>query len=144
MAIEKFTRESCRLVAAKFEAAMRETAEKLGVSIRYRGGQFTEAVYTMKMEVGIIGRDGKPATREAESLRELGELLGIPNEKVGTVFTIDGVDYRLTGLRTRAGKYPLIAERTDDGRRFKFQTERVRQAMGLPPVFPRPWESRKA
>lgn len=130
--IRQFNRETCRLVAAKFAEELQAIAQELGVSVRTRGGQFNDAVYTMKIEVGVIGGDGKPATREGETLRELADLIGIPTEKIGAVFTVSGADYRLTGMRARAGKYPLIAERTDDGRRFKFEVERVRKAMGLP------------
>ena len=130
--IQKFDQDVCRLVAAQFEKALQAVAQDLGVSVRYRGGQFSDAVYTMKIEVGVMAGDGDPWTRERENLFRLGELIGIPKHKIGAVFTLSGVEYRLTGMRTRAGRFPLIAERTDDGRRFKFGIERVQEAMGLP------------
>jgi hypothetical protein len=102
--------------------ALKAVAAKHGVSIEQKNGSFARdgSNATVKFELATVGSDGQAQTKAAQSFKQNAALFGIDPEALGTTFTHNGTEFRVTGLVCRRPKYPISAERVSDGRAFKF------------------------
>lgn len=130
MTITKFDKATCRQVAPKVLDALKPLAESLGLSIRYAGGSYSDGVYTAKVEFGVMGGNGLAASREGEAFKELAHFYGLAADDLGKTFEHRGEKWTIIGLASRSEKFPLIVQRTRDGKRFKMSADPAAAAFG--------------
>jgi hypothetical protein len=106
--------------------------ENLFPKMEFRVGNatFTESNVTFKIEVALVGENGEVKSKEAESFKKFAVVYGLKEEDFGKSFKSNGHTYKICGLKTKSGKYPVIAER-DNGRRFKFGAEYVKLMLSV-------------
>jgi hypothetical protein len=83
------------------------------------------------VEVALVGKDGEAKTKEAESFKLFATAYGLKGEDFGKSFKSNGHTYKICGLKTKSGKYPVLAER-EDGRKFKFGAEHIKLVLNNP------------
>jgi hypothetical protein len=130
--ITAFTRPNVRQLTDAMLAALKGVEKTYGVRIEPRGGTLGPTA-VLKFEVAAVGADGVAQTIERESFTRFAHAYGLHPAWLDRTFTYRSVDYRLTGLNTKATRAPVLAVRVRDGRAFKFQADAVRLILGAQP-----------
>lgn len=120
-------KQKAKLIRNAAETALAAVAEQFGVVITYKGGSFDPGQLTAKFEFAEVASDGVAQTREATDFKRYAKSFGLEPDLLGTSFSYSGDHYTIVGMKPRAPKFPVIAERTD-GKRFKFPADVVSRA----------------
>lgn len=113
-------RATVKAIRADLEAAIIAVADKHGLDARVGrmtygsmlNGRFEMFPKELKGSVNT-------ATPEALQFARFAERYGIKPDKLGALFTVQGVDYVLIGLKTSRPTYPLEVRRFTDNKLFK-------------------------
>ena len=128
--ITDISRASIKLISARAEGALRQVAEDLGLFLDVQGGKFDPVggTYTPKFVFSLPGADQSQFARDSRYVSALvnGEVKTLQAEDLGVIFNCNGTLYKLVGVNLRAPKYPVLGQRLEDGKRFKFGTATVR------------------
>jgi hypothetical protein len=128
----KFTtidRATAKALRTILSAAIEEALEGTGVAAEVGRITFAGNTAAVKVQASIIDPDsGRVMTREAKDFERLAVAWGITSKKLGDRFESRGTVYEITGLNTRAPKFPVQGIRVKDGRSFKFPVSMVEWA----------------
>lgn len=116
-------RDAVNTIDAEVLAALQEVGKKLGVSIRLDGGRFGPDRYSMKIAISPLTGSGKAAI--PLNFIQDARRLGVDPSCWGKKFTHLGVNYKVTGIKTRNRKYPILATRLNDGTSMKLPLRMV-------------------
>lgn len=117
-------RATARQISEAAEAALRDVAERFGVTVKARGGNFTTTTFTAKFEFAAEGAGEQDFERDCR-------MVGMVPDHFGAEFEVNGSIYKVSGLNLRAKKYPVIATKLSDGRSYKFPAETVKLRIGF-------------
>jgi len=129
MKITQFNRTACRMLGDAIEQALQEVAEEYGVSIKRKGGSFMPSNYTIKLEASVVTNDGIVLSREVENFKNYCHDYNLEQGDLYRVFTVNGANYRLKGLSTRSGKFPILAVSLKNGKTYKLPERMVQKAL---------------
>ena len=111
MKIKKFDSNNIDVVAAALEAAVRDTAKKLGLDIKGHGCTWGPSETTFRLRASVPGA----AEREAKAeYKQHAKSLGLPADGIGKVFVYGKHSFTITGLDI-GKRYPVKAVRDDGG-----------------------------
>lgn len=102
-------------------------------SIRYT--RDTTFPLTTKIELSTTNTDGSVETTEARNFRKHAVRYGLNPDDLGKTFTHKNHrkgttdKYKITGLNTRAPKYPISATCESTGESYKFPPDLVKRAL---------------
>jgi hypothetical protein len=65
---------------------------------------------------------------------------GLPQDFIGSEFLLDGSVFTITHLFTSRPKYPITAHCEEDGRTFKFTTQRIKELLETARVINIPYK----
>ncbi len=133
MKITKIDRPACKRIREAVEENLAEILDELGLKLVTKNGTFDHQKFGLKVE--FILADADPAKDDFELLAT---AYGVKPTDYGMGITINGNRYKLTGINTKASKYPFNAERLDNGQSYKFTERSVVKALGYatkPPIF---------
>src|SRR4051812_22602453 len=100
MTISKFDVNACRSVGEEIEAAVQAVAAKHGIKIKIGKATYTNGpTMDIRLECAVIAADGVVIDKDAASLDQLGELLGLVPQARGKVFPYARKSYTLVGYR---------------------------------------------
>ena len=102
------TKKRSGYIAEKAEKILAEFAKSEGLILTYDSGSYSDEKFTMRLSFACINEDGIPAEFAKKAVR-----MGLSPSDYGRVFTVNGRDFRLVGLKSRAPKFPLVAESCD-------------------------------
>ena len=124
--MKEIGRAECRLLGQECEEALKAVAEKHGLNVVRKGGRygFTDAV--LKFEFTVLNDDGTVNTPERQAFLDFAESYGLKVDDLDMVFISRGTKYVVSGLNTRARKFPISALRLHDKARFKFPAHTVK------------------
>jgi hypothetical protein len=117
-----FDRDFVKVIRDKINSNLQSLAEELGVSIDVGNASFTENNIRFKLEVAKVS-NGTAITPEVEQWKKYAKMFGLDPAAFGKTFTYGGNQFRIAGLATRRGKFPVLADRVPDGKKFKFPIE---------------------
>jgi hypothetical protein len=118
---EPITRDFIRTLSDEVIEELKELANSYNLQVGYRGASFSPTNVTIKVEFATICSDGQAKTKEVSDFEFAACRYGLKPTDIGRKFVgSNGETYKLTGLSTRAHRYPLHAIRIRDGKRFKF------------------------
>ena len=121
MPITEIDKATCKDLQRDMLLALEFVASKYGVTVDAKGARFNPGRMTVSIEVSVINAaTGNPKGFESDAIR-----IGLPADAYGWFFRSGGHEYRITGIKTRNRKYPVIAIRTSDDSSFKFPVSRV-------------------
>ena len=127
--VSNFDRPTCALLRAEIEKALEAVAKKNGIQIRPKSGTYDGNALVLQIECAVI-QDGTVMTREATYFVNFATLYGFEPSDLGREFTKGSEKYRLDGLKTGASRFPILATRLRDGKRFKMEKNSVLLALG--------------
>ena len=118
--IDKIDRNVCKDIRSELDTELASIGERLGVSLRMGGCQYSNDSATFKLEVELLSETGRPISKEERYLNENHEFLGIPKEWLGAKLKDPrtGKLYYLRGYKSRAPKRPFIIETVDGFNQF--------------------------
>jgi len=120
--VTEFNRQNCRTIDNAINDALKQVEAQFGVTIKIGGGRFSSNEFTTKITVST--GDGTDAAKEKFGLYAF--RYNLKNSDFGKTFTSNGEIFRISGIKPRGKKYPIMAERVRDGARYKFSAERIR------------------
>lgn len=123
------SRQKVREIMADCEEALKAVAEKHGFELARRSCSYTEHEMPVAFRLVEVGEDGNALTREAGAFEQLKKFYGLEGVSVGDTFKNRGRIFRVTGLNSRAPKYPVLAEDLQ-GKKYKFPAEVVARKIG--------------
>lgn len=105
-----------------FKNAVTELEQKYGLSItlkgiRYDYQSFTSTIDAVRVDVNT---DDPDAVDRARFNRHVNSVPGVSEAHFGRQFDNFGELFRIIGLKPKATKYPIIAEKLDNKKRYKF------------------------
>ena len=119
MKIKNFTRDNIRnTLRPNLQRDLDRVAKKFGISLRLGNISFTSETINIKLEGGVIAKDGNVITKKAMMFQLYAKKHGI-KFKVGDTFKFRNEEYTISGWNTRASRYPIEAI-GEDGRTYKF------------------------
>jgi hypothetical protein len=124
-------RNKARLIETEMLVLLKPLEAKYGVSVRMRGGRYTDTDLMAKVEIAEKGSSGEVLNREATELRDHAELFNLPKDAYGKKVRVGQTEYTLIGINPRCWKAPLLGKRSD-GKVYKLTVDLVRAALGLP------------
>lgn len=123
MKVKQFDKPTCRMVGNEIEKALQEVGARLGVSIRYGGGQLDDTHFTCRLRIELAEGEAKEEAERREFMRYCGAFnLGAGD--YGAEFTSRGRRFKLVGFALSRSKYPLRCVDVIDGTTMFF-TESV-------------------
>jgi len=102
--------------------------EKYGIELKAGRCSYSPSNFTLKLEGSLVSEDGVVLTKEAGDFKKYAHWHGLVPEDLGKTFQSRGVVYTITGLKTRASKYPITAEASNGGS-YKFAAESVKRLL---------------
>ncbi len=117
-------RTKCKKLAKEIEAALQPLAAKHGLQIVAKGGKFDDTTYTAKIECSELNGD-VAQTPERAAFTTQAQTFGLKPELLDTTFEHRGQVFKIVGLRPNAPRYPVVAMRMSDGKRYKFAADAV-------------------
>jgi hypothetical protein len=115
-----FNRSTCRVIAVEMEAALQTIADKHGVSLKYKGGSFTDNTYLTRFEMCVKAVDGSTVAVETHDFALYAESYGFKKTDINREFEVNGTTYILEGIKPRSRKYSVIGRSKLTGGRYKF------------------------
>lgn len=108
------TRDTCKILNAEVETALKAIAAKHGLTIKINGGRFTATSFTPRVEFLVPGDNGADK-RDENAWNTLAQFYGLDPTWLGKVFTaINDEKYRVVGLAQGRSKNIVKVVRVRD------------------------------
>jgi len=116
------TRLQARKLREAIHVALKDVGDAFNVNFKVKSVKYTQHDVTVK----IIGqqRDSEPAI--VRDYHAMSVRLNLP--ELGSVYEIDGRNYKVIGWNRGARKYPVLIE-DDEGRGYKISYEQLIQVI---------------
>jgi len=126
-----FDRGTCREIQAEIVELLKQRYPNLHVEAH--GGKFASngSNFTFPLELAVVGSDGQAETQEVREFKTNARLYGLKPEDLGKTFHSPGSGkrFKITGLKPRNRRYPIMAEELGTKRGYKFAAIVVKQAL---------------
>lgn len=109
-------------------AELLKDLEDDNLKVVVKGGNYSPTSLIVRVEIAEIGSSGMVMNREAEDFQALAHRFGLSPDDLGKTFISGGDEFKIIGLKRRATKRPIIAEK--DGQRFAFPARSVQFSLG--------------
>ena len=127
MKVKQFDKSNVNVVSSMINDELKALGKKLGIEIRAGRGKYSSTNFTLKLEMSVMD-GGEVITKEAVAFKELASLYGFKKSDLGKSFMSNGKKFTITGLNTRAKKYPINAV-SEFGASYKFTANRVQDLL---------------
>lgn len=125
----EITSADVRAIGQEIAAAVKDIADKHGVTIGYGGGRYGGMKGEVKLAIGI--KNVTAAVDQAKrEFTAYARLLGLEGGDFGKTFVSRNAVYRITGCSISRPTYPVDCVRIKDGKGFKFDAATVKLALG--------------
>lgn len=122
--ITRFDKDACGVLRVGIAGALEDLGKKYGVDFKVGSMGFTDNSVTIRLEAAVL--NGSANSYDEVNFKENCHRYGLKPEDYGRVFGhLDG-EFKITGIKTRNRKYPILAERLSDGKSFKFSPATVK------------------
>lgn len=128
MKIERFSKQVAKVLGDDVIRAVTEYTKDRDVSVSFGGGKYSDESFTLKIEFRVK-KDGKVVSQEETDYAGFASYYLLPADGVGKRFEHRGNWYTVRGLLPRNSKFPVLAERVPDGKKFKFPADAVKRAL---------------
>lgn len=122
----EINRETAKQISAEAQEALQAVAERHGLEVTVGGGSFDAGSFRPKIEFKTAEADESEWARYAP-------LFDLPADAYGQEFTSSGRRFRITGIKPRSPKWPVVGVDVTTGQTFKFTVEGVQRALAPTP-----------
>lgn len=128
-----------REILSKIEAALAPIAAEYGLTVGRKSCSYTPDALPVAFQLLVRKEDsdGRALSPEAVTFQRLSSAYGLAPTDLGREFTVGGKRFRVSGLKPKAVRFPILAEAIATGKTYKFPEDVVKQALGkmAPPAF---------
>jgi len=90
--------------------------KEFGVVAKYASGNYSDDMFTVKIELAEPKSDGSIPSKEANDYQRFCHRYGMNREDLGVRFkNEDGEEYEIIGAKPRSRRTPILAKRLDTG-----------------------------
>jgi hypothetical protein len=120
--IKQFDGTSVRKIMDEAREALEPIAEKYGLVLSRKGSTYHRDSLPVMLQFLIkqTDTDGNILTAEAKDFQKYAVMFGLKPEDLGREFVSRGETFRITGLKPKSPKFPVLAENVRSGKSFKF------------------------
>lgn len=111
--------------AMETDERVREFLAEHGVEVEHVTLSYGSENGQIRIEYKEIGAAGR---LETDFVR-YAKIYGLDEKDLGREFVHQGTRYRVEGAAPKNKKYPIIGSRVEDGRRYKFPADAVRDSL---------------
>ena len=122
--IKSLDRSTVKQLSEAFLNALKPLEKTYGIKINPRGARFSSTTAAFKFDASVIGAEGEVLSRERQDYKLWAHNLGLNENWLDQEFSWNGKFYKVTGLKTRCWKSPVLVERADS-KKFKMAAEWV-------------------
>ena len=129
--IRKFDKSNVEDIRKDVVAAIQMALAKHGIEPTYQGGRYSPEKFSIKIDLNIMAEsesgEEMPASFPGDAAR-----VGIPKNCYGLEFNYRGARYKVSGVKTRNRKYPVLAQcltGVGSGRIYKMDPGTVNRAL---------------
>lgn len=122
----KMDRATAQEIARIAQKALRDVFSAHGLEVTVDGGKFDDHTFTPRVTFAVAGG---LADKEREDFERFAIYHGLQRSDYGRVFTHQGREYTLCGIRPRAGKYPFVG-RDITGKKLCFMRAKIHREFG--------------
>ena len=117
--ITKMDKAVAQKITPEFVAAMQKVADKYGMKVTSRGGNFNNMAITMKIEVSCteITSTGDTIDAEAKAFQDDAALVGLNPNMLFATFDRNGDTMKIVGLKLRRSKFPVVIQNVATGKK---------------------------
>ena len=124
--ITQVTPDVCRMLRPELETVLGALEDTHGLKATVGNAKYTSGSVTFQVTLAVVTEDGTVRSPEAEAYKAFASMYGLPEDGLGKTYAdYTGRRFRVTGLNTRRGKYPVLVEDLQ-GKRFKQTAEAVK------------------
>jgi hypothetical protein len=130
--VRQFDPSTVKTVLETCREALEMVAEQHGLVLQRKYCTYAHNSMPIAFKLVVPERDEQTGTAidPAESeFRRLASRYGLEASDFGRVFSTFCGTYRISGVKPKARKYPILGTDTSTGKRFKFPAEQVRQGL---------------
>jgi hypothetical protein len=128
--IYQFDRPNLRLVRQDLERALSEVAAKHGISLSVGNMTFTATTATVQVKAAVKdGETGVPETPERAMFKLHAPHCGLALDDLDRVVTVDGRRCRISGLRPKAPRRPILLTTLDGTKNFVTSADHVQRLL---------------
>lgn len=109
------------------ETALKEVNKKYNVEMSTKNISYDDKSFRFSVE-GIMMEEGKSA-EQISFENECRKFILEPSD-YGKIVKLDGDDYKIVGIHSRAKKYPIILEKIKDGSKIKITINLLHEIRG--------------
>ena len=107
--ITKIDRTFMKMSRAKIDDALKDLGDELGVVFQTGNGSYDGSTGHFKLEIKTIGENGEAVNPNAKTFQTYARMYGLSPDDLGRQFTSRGKTFEITGLNTRARRFPIQA-----------------------------------
>ena len=105
-------------------------SEKYNVVFDIGTFRYNENTFKVTLEATKVDPEHTQEKKMVVDFKSLCHKFGLKKEDLGKTFFSIGEAYRIVGLKPKNRKYPIIAEKVDSGKSFKFSQYTVLRSKG--------------
>lgn len=106
--------------------AAQEIANRHGLAASQKAGNFDDTSCKLSVQFSVVNDDGTVESPERKNFQQMATSYGLDPNDLDKVFNSNGEDFRIDGLKPKAQKYPVLATRVKDNKRFKFSADQLK------------------
>jgi hypothetical protein len=137
--MDYLNRDDVKTLRNEIDAALAIVSAKYGVTISLGNFHFNSSEARVKLTVStIMNRPASTintnvesveitkllATKEGQDYAMFGPTVGLPDNSIGKMFTVQGREFQIVGLKLNRYKYPVTGVGSHGGR-YKFTVKQV-------------------
>lgn len=118
--IKSLDKKGLQMLRQELQAAVDAVGLKHGIKILVGNARFTPDNATFKVEIATVAENGMVNDHAASDFKQSCGLFGLKPDHFGAEISYGRERYKIAGLTSgRSYKYPILAERVSDGKKFK-------------------------
>ena len=125
--VTRFDKPTLRAILDDAKEALGPVAEKYGLKLERKSCTYSEDECPVAFKFLITETDsnGNLMSSDAKAFVREASLYGLKGTDLGKEFRFRGDTYRISGLKPKSRKYPILGENVQTGKTFKFAAEDV-------------------
>lgn len=130
--VTEFTRALLRDINEEAMELLRPLAEKYGLVLDHKRCSATREAMPVMLQflVRKEDADGNALNARASDFQKLAQYYGLDASDLHREFSCHGSKFRITGINRKAKKTPILAERLDNGKSYRFDSYTVKALLG--------------
>lgn len=116
MKLTRFDRPTVLMLQEKIQSVLKKEIEQYGITLEANGSSFGDLVFKPKFTFKIA-QNAEGLSADEAMFKMWQKVYGVA---YGQTMQHQGMIYKAVKLNPKAKRFPIVAERLTDGKRFKF------------------------